>query len=120
MSSPGEEMARAIAARDADTLASLFTEPVTFRGVTPSRAWEATTAAEVVDLFLREWFDDEKTIIGLTALETDTVGDVHKVTYRVSVETPSGPEVIEQVAYLGVEDGLINQVRLVCSGFRPA
>jgi hypothetical protein len=120
MTNPGEEMARAVAARDRDTLASLFTDSVTFRGLTPSRSWEAATPAEVAELFLREWFDDEKNVVGLAELESSTVGDVHKVTYRMSVQTESGPEVIEQVAYFEVDAGLISRMRLICSGFRPA
>jgi hypothetical protein len=73
----------------------------------------------VADIVLGTWFDPSKTVTGVTSLETDTVGDVQKVSYRMAVELESGPAVIEQVAYFSEQDGLITHMRLVCSGFRP-
>jgi hypothetical protein len=112
-------MARAIADRDPNELRALFATPVVFRAVTPRRFWDAETAMGIVDIALGTWFDPSKTIVGITFLETDIVGDVEKVSYRMSVELATGPTVIEQVAYYSQEQGLITQMRLVCSGFRP-
>ncbi len=47
------------------------------------------------------------------------VADVHKVSYRLSVERDASRAVLEQVAYSSVSEGLISDIRLVCSGFRP-
>ena len=47
------------------------------------------------------------------------VGDVEKVSYRLTVDLESGPSVVEQVAYYTDVDGRIIDLRLVCSGFRP-
>ena len=120
MTRHGAEMAQAIAAKDRNQLVSLFADPLVFRAVTPGRFWEATTPAEVADLVLGTWFEPDETVTGVMDLETDTVADVHKVTYRFSLETGSGPAVVEQVAYYSLTDGLVSQMRVVCSGFRPA
>jgi hypothetical protein len=47
------------------------------------------------------------------------VSDVNKVSYRMAVDLPAGPSVIEQVAYYSEQDRHITQLRMVCSGFRP-
>ncbi len=113
-------MVHAIAAKDPGALLGLFSTPVTFRGVTPRRFWDAETPVGVADIALGTWFGPDKTITDVTSIETDTVGDVHKVSYRMAVELESGPSVIEQVAYYSEQDGKITHLRLVCSGFRPA
>lgn len=112
-------MAHAIAAKDAKALMALFATAVTFRAVTPRRFWDAETPVDVADLLLNTWFGPDKVISGVASLETDTVGDVGKVSYRIAVDLDSGPSVIEQVAYYSEQDGQITHLRLVCSGFRP-
>ncbi len=116
----GEQMALAVAERDSARLRSLFGTPVVFRAVTPRRFWDAETPVGVDDLLLGTWFGADKAITGLAVLDSDTVGDVQKVSYRMTVELSSGPAVVEQVAYYSTTDGLITDMRLVCSGFRPA
>ena len=115
----GEELAYAIAAKDADTLRALCATPVTFRAVTPRRFWDAETSVAVAEIILDTWFGPDKTITGITSIETDTVGDLQKVSYRMAVDLHSGPSVIEQVAYYSEQGGHITNLRLVCSGFRP-
>ncbi len=116
----GEQLAHALAAQDAPRLRALFATPLTFRAVTPRRFWDAETAVEVVDdIMLGTWFGSGVTVTGIDELESDEVADVHKVRYRLSVERDAGRAVLEQVAYYSVSDGLISDIRLVCSGFRP-
>ena len=115
----GVRLAQAVAARDAALLRSLLATPVVFRAVTPRRFWDAETPVGVVDIVLGVWFDPSKTVTGLVALETDVVADVERVGYRIEVSMETGPAVIEQVAYFTQQDGLITELRLVCSGFRP-
>ena len=115
----GERLALAIAAKDSDSLRELFSTPVTFRAVTPRRFWDAETPVEVADIVLGTWFGPDKRVTGIIAIETDTVGDVAKVSYRMAVRLESGPAVVEQVAYYSEQDGRITHLRLVCSGFRP-
>jgi hypothetical protein len=112
-------MAQAIAAHDAAALRALFSTPVTFRGVTPRRFWDAETAVDVADIALGNWFGPDKTVTGILSIETDTVGSVQKISYRMAVDLPAGPSVVEQVAYYTEQNGQITHLRLVCSGFCP-
>jgi hypothetical protein len=116
----GMQMAQAIATHDATALQALFSTPVTFRGVTPRRFWDAETAVDVADIALGNWFGPEKTVTGILSIETDTVGNVQMISYWMAVDLPAGPSVIEQVAYYPERDGQITHMRLVCSGFCPA
>lgn len=113
-------MAHAIAAKGhVRALLALFSTPVTFRAVTPRWFWDAEAPVDVADILLGTWFGPDNVIKDVTSIETDTVADVEKVSYRVVVDLESGPSVIEQVAYYGEQDGQITDLRLVCSGFRP-
>ncbi len=117
---PGRRLAHALAAKDAPALRALFTTPLTFRAVTPRRFWDAESAVEVVDdVMLGAWFHPEVTITEMTMLDDEPVGDVHKVGYRLTLETGTGPAVVEQVGYYSLTDGRICDLRIVCSGFRP-
>lgn len=115
----GARFAAAIEARDWMALRNLLATPVEFRAVTPRRFWDAETPAEVADIVLGTWFDDSVQVTR-TLVEDDTVGEISKISYRMSVSTETGPAVVEQVAYYRVQDGRITYVRLVCSGFQPA
>ena len=115
----GAQLAHVIAAKDAIALKGLFATPVTFRAVTPRRFWDAETPVGVADIVLGTWFGPDATITDVTSVETSTVGDVHKVSYRFAVDLESGPSAVEQVAYYSEQDGQITDMRLVCSGFRP-
>jgi hypothetical protein len=116
----GTNLAHAIAAQDAKALRGLISTPVMFRAVTPRRFWDAETAVGVADVMLGVWFGPDKKVTDIDSLATDSVGDVEKVSYRLRVDLELGPSVIEQVVYYTVADGQINNLRLVCSGFRPA
>ena len=115
----GARLAHAIATKDEAALRALFSTPVTFRAVTPRRFWDAETPVGVADIVLGTWFGPDKQVTALTSVDTDVVGDVAKVAYRMSVDLASGPTVVEQVAYYTEADGQITHLRLVCSGFRP-
>ncbi len=115
----GTELAHAIAAQNAEVLRSLLATPVTFRAVTPRHFWDAETAVGVADIILGIWFGHDKQVTDITSLKTDSVGDVQKVSYRLTVHLPTGPSVIEQVAYYTQTNGQITDLRLICSGFRP-
>ena len=101
-------------------LRGLLATPVTFRAVTPRRFWDADTAIGVADVILGVWFGPDKQVTDITSLATDSVGDVQKVSYRLRVDLESGSSVIEQVIYYTQVDGQIVDLRLACSGFRPA
>ena len=46
------------------------------------------------------------------------MADREHVSYRFSVHTPDGHHLVEQQAYLMVDDGRISWLRMMCSGFR--
>jgi hypothetical protein len=119
MTTSGERWVAAIAVRDSAGLAALLTDDIDFRGLTPRKAWEATTPAEVVDVVLGTWFDDGTSIDEVEEVTTDEVADTHRVGYRFRATTDEGPHLIEQQAYYRCEGEAISFLRIVCSGYRP-
>lgn len=116
---PGTALVEAIVVGDPDQARRLFSTPVDFRAVTPSRAWEATTPDEVADIVLGRWFGPDRGRRTLARLDQDRFGDRHRLVYRLDVHGPDGEQVVEQTAYFSLEDGLICWMRVACSGFRP-
>jgi hypothetical protein len=116
----GAEFARALAAKDASRILELIHPEVDFRGMTPSRSWEASDPDALVSILLRQWFEDADEIEGLEHLESDAFADRERVGYRFSVSNPGGRFLVEQQAYLSARDGRIDWMRVLCSGFRPA
>ncbi len=115
----GAAFVDAVVAGDADRARRLFATAVDFRAVTPGRAWQADTAADVVDgIVLGTWFGPDRSPRRLLRVETDRVGDRAKVSYRMRVHGADGDSVVEQTAYFSVADGRICWMRLACSGFR--
>jgi hypothetical protein len=115
----GEQFARALAAKDFDRVRALLAPDVDFRGMTPSRYWEASDPDAVVTEVLTQWFEPSDEIESLDALETDAFADRERVGYRFSVRNPDGLFTVEQQAYLEPRDGRIAWLRVMCSGFRP-
>ena len=121
MTAIGERFARCLAAKDADGLKALLRTDVDFRALTPGRAWEGVSADAIVDeTILGTWFEPERKIVEVLAIDTDTVGDLERVGYRFRVERPDGEFIIEQQAYLETEGDQIRWLRIMCTGFLPA
>jgi ketosteroid isomerase-like protein len=116
----GADFARAFADRDGDRLRALLHPEVDFRGLTPSRVWEASGQDAVLEVLLDNWLEDSDRVEAVERVEGDTVVDRERVGYRFSVTNPDGRFVVEQQAYLSSRDGRIDWMRVVCSGFRPA
>jgi hypothetical protein len=115
----GTEFARALAAKDVERLVELMHPEIDFRGVTPSRFWEASDPEAVIAVLLDSWFEPKDEIEALERIESDAVADRQRVGYRFSVTNPDGRFLVEQQAYLSARDGRIDWMRVVCSGFRP-
>ncbi|HEX4726228.1 MAG TPA: hypothetical protein VH298_00425 [Jatrophihabitans sp.] len=116
----GIQLAQAIADQDTAALRALFATPVAFSAVTPKRFWDAETAVQAVDdILLGAWFGSSTVVTGMTVLDSGMVGDVEKITYQLALVRDGVPSVVEQSAYLNLDDGLISQLRLACSGIRP-
>jgi ketosteroid isomerase-like protein len=119
MSDLGKAYAEALARKDFDAVGALLHPQVDFRGMTPSRTWEASDRDDVVSRILQSWFEDSDHIEEVLSVETDAVADRERVGYRFRVSNPDGNYVVEQQAYLEERDGQIAWMRVVCSGFRP-
>jgi hypothetical protein len=115
----GADFAHALAAKDEDRLAELLHPEIDFRGLTPSRPWEAGDVESVLRILLGEWFEDKDEIRSVEQVESDAVADRERVGYRFSVRNPDGDFLVEQQAYLAEIEGRIGWMRVVCSGFRP-
>jgi hypothetical protein len=92
---------------------------VDFRGLTPSRDWEASDPDAVIDSVLRQWFEDSDEIVEMLKLASDAFADRERVGYRFRVRNPEGLFEVEQQVYIGAVDGRIGWMRSVCSGYRP-
>ncbi len=118
MTTLGEQFVAAIAQRDRDGLRLLLADDVDFKGMTPGRVWEAADPGGVDDIVLGHWFEEDEQVSAVPVLETAHIAGVDRVGYRLDVETPDGPRVVEQQAYYRVKDDRIVHMRVVCSGFR--
>jgi hypothetical protein len=116
----GADFARAYADKDAGRIRELLHPEVDFRGLTPSRFWEAGDPDAVVEILLANWLEDSDREEALEGIDGDTMADRERVGYRFSVTNPDGRFLVEQQAYLSSRDGRIDWMRVVCSGFRPA
>jgi hypothetical protein len=119
-SSLGESFATALAARDFARLRGLLAPVLDFRGLTPRRTWEASTADAFVDDVASVWFGPSDVVEEVLTIDTGTVGDREHVAYRFRVRTDGEPFVVEQQAYFNEHEGRIDWLRILCSGFRPA
>jgi hypothetical protein len=117
-SSTGRRFAEALAAKDFAAATGLLDPAVDFRAMTPNRFWEAgdpeTVAGEILDV----WFDPEDTIDEVVEIEEGGFSDCERVSYRFRGRNPDGPFVVEQQAYYTERDGLIDWMRVLCTGFR--
>jgi hypothetical protein len=115
----GEQLAKGIVAKDAETLQRVLADDVDFRAMTPGRFWESTSASEVIDgIILRTWFSPSDHLDALEAVETGEVGGRSKVTYLLRGHNDDGPFLVEQHAYYDVVDDRIAWLRVACSGYR--
>jgi hypothetical protein len=115
----GELFAEALAKKDVPGLLDVLDPEIDFRGLTPSRFWEARSATELVDeVLLGAWFEGDDHIEALEDVKLGSVADRDRVAYLLRVSNPDGVFLVEQQAYFGVENGRINWLRILCSGYR--
>ena len=88
MTSVGEQWVAAIEARDRTSLTALLADDVDFRGLTPRRAWEATTPEAVADVAFR--LVPLTANPGLLANGTFTYDGSRQGTAAVSAVAPGG------------------------------
>jgi hypothetical protein len=115
----GADFARAFAGKDGERIRELVHPEIDFRGLTPSRSWEADEPGALVSILFDNWLEPDDEVESVESIESDSFADRERVGYRLSVRNPDGRFLVEQQAYIGVRDGRIVWMRVVCSGFRP-
>ena len=115
----GLRFVRALAARDVDGLTSLLDPQIEFRGLTPSRGWEASSSDGVREIVFGSWFEPHDHVRETLSADTDRIADRDRLRYRLRVESEGTEYLVEQQGYYDVVDGRITRMSLMCSGFRP-
>ena len=113
----GEKFVSALIAQDFAALQECFAPEVRFRALVPKGVREAATAEEAA-AWLRKWFGDSDQM-ELQASRAETVQDRLHISYKLHEHEAGEWFLIEQQAYCTVSDGLITDMALLCSGFRP-
>jgi hypothetical protein len=116
----GAQFANALAKKDFDRLRGLLHPEIDFRGMTPSRFWEASDPDTVVSEVLQQWFDASDEIESLDALGDASVRRSRARRLSVLGSQSDGRFVVEQQAYVSARGGMIGWMRVMCSGFRPS
>jgi hypothetical protein len=115
----GVQFARALADKDFAGVNDLLDPNIDFRGMTPSRSWEASDSQTLVTEVLTKWFEQSDLIESVDSVENDSFADRERVGYRFRVRNPDGLFLVEQQAYLSAREGRISWMRVLCSGYRP-
>jgi hypothetical protein len=115
----GQQFAHALAAKDFRRLSTLLHPQIDFRGLTPTRNWEASDADAVISSVFCCWFAPDDEIETIESIRSDSFADRELVGYRFTLHNPDGHFIVEQQAYLSVLDGRIGWMRVLCSGLRP-
>ena len=109
----------ALSTKDPEAIRAVLHPEIDFRALTPNRFWEAHDPNAVLEIVLGVWFPPHDELDELVLLDTDAFADREQVRFRFSGRNSDGPMIVEQQAYLTERDGLINWMRIVCSGQRP-
>ena len=115
----GGAFAEALLAKEWVHLESLLSSEIDFRGLTPRKQWEASTAKGLIDTVFAQWFGPTVAIYEIIDIATDRITDRQRVVYRFRVHKEECDYVCEQTAYFDEIDGKIVTLRILCSGFLP-
>jgi hypothetical protein len=110
----GTDFAKAFAGKDGNRVRELVHPEIDFKGLTPSRNWEASDVETLVSILFDDWLADKDEVDALERVETDSFADRERVGYRLAVQNPDGRHLVEQQAYLEERDGKIGWMRVVC------
>jgi hypothetical protein len=115
----------ALARQDFDRLGACFHPAPRARLLTPSALAMPRDAAGVGDRF-RLWFGDAD-VFDVEQAEVCTIGGENgdaggpciSLRYRIQLREHGGWYACEQQAYCWTQDGLIERIDLLCSGYQP-
>lgn len=113
----GRAFLEALTARDFESVEASLDPDIRFRGLLPGGLRELSGAAAVTDQ-LRSWFE-EADAFEVEEIVAEDIADRLRISYRFRLHDEDGWAVIEQQAFCDVDDGRIERIDLVCSGFRP-
>jgi hypothetical protein len=114
--STGQRFVAAIARRAWEELAACLDDAVQFRALTPKGLRSADDRASAAS-YVQKWFG-EPDQFALLSSEVQPMHDRLHIRYRFRAHKDQW-YLIEQQAYCFVQDGQIQRMDLVCSGFRP-
>ena len=114
----GESFATALAAKDVPSLRRILHPDVTFRALTPSRAWEARGLEEALGVLFDNWFEDHDHIEELISVKVGRTGGRGRIDYLLRVRSNGADYLVEQVAYFDDDSSRITWVSILCSGYR--
>ncbi|GAB1515501.1 hypothetical protein JCM33774_75440 [Actinophytocola sp. KF-1] len=114
---PGEEFAKALAAKDEAGVRAITTPDLDFRAMTPRRFWEAHDHDELIDILFGNWLEPSDEVVALLDTSTGEVSTRDHVSYRLHLRNADGDSLMEQQMYYNVTDGKISWARVMCSGF---
>lgn len=117
MTTPGEQFAKALAAKDETGVRAIMATDLDFRAMTPRRFWEAHDHDELVDILFGYWLEPSDDVVALVSVSTGEVSTRNHVTYRLHLRNADGDSLMEQQMYYNVTDGRISWARVMCSGF---
>jgi 2-isopropylmalate synthase len=112
----GERFLSALTTQNWDALESCLAPDIKFRAFIPSGIREGQDAATTSGHF-RRWFGDADEIV----VAASDIRDMQKrlsITYRLRVHEDQW-YIVEQRAYCDVNDGRVERIDLLCSGFIP-
>ncbi|TDP94943.1 hypothetical protein [Labedaea rhizosphaerae] len=115
----GELFARALAAQDSAALQATLAPSIDFAALTPGRHWTGTSPTEVDEIILGRWFGPGRRIVSLCSVSSDAVADCRRVGYRLLVQRDGLDHLVEQQAFYTTRGGVIDWLRVLCSGYRP-
>jgi hypothetical protein len=117
MTTPGEEFAEALAAKDVSRVRAITAPDLDFRAMTPMRCWEAHDHDELLDVLFGHWLEPSDEVVALLSTSTGEVSTRSHVSYRLHLRDAQGDSLMEQQMYYNVTDGRISWARVMCSGF---
>ena len=114
-----EELVAALAAQDWERLERCFAPDVRFFAAVPSQnpLRERVGAREVAEQ-LAAWFGDGDPL-ELVDSQHEGIADKLRISYRFRLFEEGAWHLVEQQAFCQVGEAGIEQIHLVCSGFRP-
>jgi len=112
----GEVFVDALARQAWEDLAACLDDSLRFRALIPSGLRTADDRVSALSYF-QKWFGDADQLVLVTS-EVLAMHDRLHVTYRFRAHEDQW-YIVEQQAYCVVQEGHIEQMDLLCSGFRP-